>query len=115
MLAPGTAEVTINNAELAATHAVRCTSAGNLTTITTGNTTSGVTALVSSVDGLSAMTVDINDVGGFTGSYNDGLTKEPTTVDLDGRTYDITGTADGFTADNPSARVQGSFAVKVAC
>jgi ipoprotein LpqH len=114
-LAPGTAKVTINDVEAGTTNAVHCTAAGDLTTITTGDSGSGVTALVSSVDGLSAVAVNINAVGGFTGSYNEGLSAEPAKVDMTGRTYDITGTADGFNAENPSARSPGSFALKVAC
>jgi len=31
------------------------------------------------------------------------------------RTYDISGTADGFNTDNPSFRTSGTFAIKVAC
>ena len=32
-----------------------------------------------------------------------------------GRTYDITGTADGFLTDKPSFRTNGTFAIKVSC
>jgi ipoprotein LpqH len=34
---------------------------------------------------------------------------------MTGRTYDISGTADGFDTDRPSFRASGSFAVKVSC
>ena len=34
---------------------------------------------------------------------------------MTGRTYDITGTADGFDMANPSFRTYGTFAIKVAC
>ncbi|HEY6650180.1 MAG TPA: lipoprotein LpqH, partial [Mycobacterium sp.] len=36
-------------------------------------------------------------------------------VSMKGRTYDITGTADGFDTANPSFRTSGTFAIKVAC
>jgi hypothetical protein len=93
---------------------VDCTAAGSLTTITTGDQASGVTTLVSNKDELTAETVSINNVGGFTGSYNAGLggTAKVTMTD---RTYDITGTADGFDTANPSFRTSGTFAIKVAC
>jgi hypothetical protein len=34
---------------------------------------------------------------------------------MTGRTYDITGTADGFDTASPSFRKSGNFAIKVAC
>jgi hypothetical protein len=110
----GTAEVTVNDANAGSTNAVACTAAGPLTTITTGDAQSGVTALVSNKGELTAESVSINNLGGFTGSYNAGLGGEAT-VTMTGRTYAITGTADGFATDNPSFRANGTFAIKVAC
>jgi ipoprotein LpqH len=106
--------MTVNGQNIGTTEAVTCTPAGSLTTITAGDQTSGVTALVSNKDELTAAAVNINNVGGFTGSYNAGLggTAE---VTMTGRTYDITGTADGFDTANPSFRTNGTFAIKVAC
>ena len=113
-LVAGTAQVTVNGQNIGTTQAVDCTAAGSLTTITTGDQTSGVTTLVSNKDELTAEAVSINNVGGFTGSYNAGLggTAKVTMTD---RTYDITGTADGFDTANPSFRKSGTFAIKVAC
>jgi lipoprotein LpqH len=110
----GTAAVTVNDANAGSTDAVTCSAAGPLTTITTGDGESGVTALVSNKDELTAESVSIRNLGGFTGSYNAGLGGEAT-VTMTGRTYDITGTADGFATDNPSFRTNGTFAIKVAC
>jgi lipoprotein LpqH len=113
-LVVGTAAVTVNDVDAGSTDSVACTTAGALTTITTGDAASGVTALVSNKDELTAESVSINNLGGFTGSYNAGLGGEAT-VTMTGRTYDITGTADGFATDNPSFRTNGTFAIKVAC
>jgi lipoprotein LpqH len=113
-LIAGTAQVTVNSQNTGTTEAVQCTPAGSLTTITTGDQASGVTALVSNKDELTAAAVDINNVGGFTGSYNAGL-GGAAKVTMTGRTYDITGTADGFNTDNPSFRTSGTFAIKVSC
>lgn len=113
-LVAGTAQMTVNGQNIGTTQAVDCTAAGSLTTITTGDQASGVTTLVSNKDELTAEAVSINNVGGFTGSYNAGLggTAKVTMTD---RTYDITGTADGFDTANPSFRKSGTFAIKVAC
>ena len=113
-LVAGTAQVTVNGQDIGTTEAVQCTPAGTLTTITTGDNTSGVTAMVSNKDELLAESVSINNVGGFTGSYNAGL-GGTAKVTMTGRTYDISGTADGFLTDNPSFRANGTFAIKVSC
>ncbi|WP_192725228.1 lipoprotein LpqH [Mycobacterium sp. OAS707] len=114
MLVAGTAQVTVNGQNVGTTQAVACTPAGPLTTITTGDQVSGVTALISNKDELAADAVSINNVGGFTGSYNRGLGGDAK-VTMAGRTYDISGTADGFATANPSFRTSGTFAIKVAC
>ena len=113
-LVAGTAQVTVNGTDTGTTEAVQCDPAGTMTTITTGDDASGVTAVVSSKDELLAESVAINNLGGFTGSYNTGLggTAE---VTMTGRTYNITGTADGFLTDKPSFRTNGTFAIKVSC
>ena len=113
-LPAGTAQVTVNGQNLGTTEAVQCTPAGSLTTITTGDQASGISALISNEDELIAAAVGINNVGGFTGSYNAGL-GGTAKVTMTGRTYDITGTADGFDTANPSFRTSGTFAIKVAC
>jgi lipoprotein LpqH len=114
MLVAGTAQMTVNGQNVGTTEAVSCTPAGTLTTITTGDQTSGVTALISNKDELAADAVSINNVGGYTGSYNRGLGGDAK-VTMTGRTYDISGTADGFDTANPSFRKAGTFAIKVAC
>lgn len=113
-LVAGTAQVTINGQDAGTTEAVQCTSIGTLIIIKTGDDTSGVTALVSNKDQLIAESVALRDLGGFTGSYNAGL-GDTAQVAMTGRTYDISGTADGFDTDNPSFRNAGTFAVKVSC
>jgi lipoprotein LpqH len=113
-LVAGTAQVTVNGQNTGTTEAVQCAPAGSLTTITTGDQTSGISALISNKDELTAEAVGINNVGGFTGSYNAGL-GGTAKVTMSGRTYDITGTADGFDTANPSFRNSGTFAIKVSC
>ena len=82
--------------------------------IATGDVTAGATALVSNKDALTAQSVGIQDLGGFTGSYMEGLQGQAQ-VTMSGQTYTIRGTAEGFDTDNPSARTTGTFVIKVAC
>ncbi len=113
-LVAGTAQMSVNGQNVGTTTAVQCATTSTLTTITTGDQASGISALISNKDALTAESVGINNVGGFTGSYNKGLGGSAK-VTITGRTYDITGTADGFATANPSFRTSGTFAVKVAC
>lgn len=116
-LIAGTAQVTVNGRDAGTTDAVQCNTTGYLTTITTGDQTSGVTAMVSNKEELAVESVGINNVGGFTGSYTAGVgdTAEAADIAMTGRTYDISGAADGFDTDNPSFRASGTFAIRVSC
>jgi ipoprotein LpqH len=113
-LVAGTAQVTVNGQDTGTTEAVQCSSLGSLTTINTGDQASGVAAMVSNKDELTAESVGINNLGGFTGSYNAGL-GGTAKVTMTGRTYDITGTADGFDTAKPSFRSSATFSIKVSC
>ena len=70
--------------------------------------------MVSNAEGLDVKLLRLTDLGGFTGSYNQGLDGEAT-VSMTDRTYDINGTAVGFDLDNPSFRSTGDFRIKIAC
>lgn len=117
-LIAGTAQVTVNGQDTGTTDSVQCDSAGTLMIITTGDPddpqASGISAMVASEDELIVREVGIRNLGGFTGSYNDGLGGEAS-VTMTGRTYDIQGTADGFETANPSFRKTGNFQIKISC
>lgn len=110
----GTAQVTVNGADAGLTDKVACSVAGPLTTINTGTGDSGVTALVSSEGKLTARSVSIRNLGGFTGSYNADLGGDAE-VTATGRSFAISGTADGFATSQPSFRTSGAFTINVAC
>jgi ipoprotein LpqH len=113
-LPAGTAKVTINDRALPQTTAVKCMSLGSLTKIATGDAATGVMAFVSNETALIVDSVSINDLGGFTGSYMEGLAGKAD-VSLHDQTYTIRGRADGFDTDNPSLRAAGTFRIQVAC
>ncbi|BBU20994.1 lipoprotein LpqH [Mycobacterium xenopi] len=113
-LPAGTAKVTINDRALPETTAVKCTAIGPLTRIVTGDRAAGITALVSNQTRLAAKSVTITDLGGFTGSYTEGLSGNADTSMKD-QTYVIRGTAAGFDTAKPNLRTTASFALRVAC
>jgi ipoprotein LpqH len=113
-LLAGTAEVSVNGTDVNTTNAVSCTTTGAVTNIKTGDDQAGTTSAVKSADGLAVPFAQITNLGGFTGSYWQNL-GPAAKVKMTGGTYEITGTATGFNADNPSARATETFTIKVAC
>lgn len=112
-LPPGTAQLSIDGADLGTTEAVRCSDIAWSTTITTGDDNRGATVMVSSAAKLVVESVQIRDLNGFTGNYNRGLAGDAS-VALINATYHITGNALGYepTSIAPTTR---PFDIKVAC
>ena len=113
-LPPGTAEVTINGTDAGTSHSARCQTIGAVTMITTGDDDSGSASAIDYSDTLTVQFVKIRNLGGFTGSYWANL--DPAgAVQATSNSYVLTGTANGFNKSNPSARVPGTYSIKVAC
>jgi ipoprotein LpqH len=115
VLPAGTAQITVDGRDGGTSHEVQCSAMGFQTAITTGNQSSGTTALVSGGDGLTAESVGIRDLAGFTGNYNAGLGEAAAEVTMAGPTFVITGTATGFRTDAPSFTTDGTFTLRVSC
>lgn len=110
----GTAVVSIGGAEVATSRDVSCTPAGAVTTIVTGADGQGTTSAVDAEGGLVAKYVEIRDMGGFSGSFWEGVGDAPE-VRLSGRTFILEGTAMGYRVGNPSARVAEKYRIRVGC
>lgn len=110
----GTADVTISEQKLTSSRAVDCTFIQSTTTITTGDGATGTTTVIDNADGLIPKSVDIRNLGGFTGSYWQNLGGDAT-VAMTGRTFTITGTAEGFDSGNPGVRTESPFSIKASC
>lgn len=106
--------MTVNGEDADLTQTVRCRTIGPMTMIETGPEDAGMFAMIWAEDKQVVRIVRIYDVGGYTGSYNSGLGGEAN-VSMTGRTFDISGTADGFETDEPSFRASGTFQLKVSC
>lgn len=107
----GTAQVTVDDTDTGMTYAVSCQQVQTVTTIDTGSTTS----VIDIADGLTAKSVEIRDLGGFSGSYWEDLGDDKAQVRMIGPTFLISGTATGFSTENPAARTTETFEIKVAC
>jgi ipoprotein LpqH len=110
----GTAQVTVDATDAATIGSVNCTQSESLVTITAGDNASGMTAVVDLASKPTVKSVSIDNLGGFTGSYWQDL-GPPAQVSTGSKTYEITGSADGFHIDTPSFRKIETFAIKVAC
>jgi lipoprotein LpqH len=110
----GTAQVTVDAADAATIGSVNCKQSESLVTITAGDNASGMTAVVDVGSRPTVKSVSIHNLGGFTGSYWQDL-GSPARVSTGTKTYEITGSADGFHIDAPSFRKTETFAIKVAC
>jgi hypothetical protein len=110
----GTAQVKLGDNATGNSDAVACTPVASSTIINTGDNAAGTTSMVTNADTLAVASVDIRNIAGFTGSQWNGIQGEAK-VRMTGQTYVITGTARGFTADNPSATTTQPFAITVSC
>ena len=113
-LRAGMSEVSVAGQPLVTSELVRCSPTGAQTTIVTGKEGEGTISTIDSTDGLVARSVEFRNVDGFTGSYWQGLDDAPTVVQT-GRTFLIEGSAKGFDAKNPSARISQQYSIRVAC
>ncbi len=113
-LAPGTATLSVAGKEVGTTYSVRCESIDWMTRIHTDLHGSGVSAMVSRADKLTADFVRLDDVDGFTGSYERALQGEAT-VTMTGPTYQIIGAAMGFNKSEPTRLKAETFTLRVSC
>ncbi|BCI53346.1 hypothetical protein NIIDNTM18_26240 [Mycolicibacterium litorale] len=109
-----TAEVTVNG-ERAAKIPVECSQAGwNWLISDFGEETPGFSASLSTGEKVTAHSVEIRDLEGFTGAYWEGTVGDGKAT-IDGRTITITGTAKGEFADNPATAAEATYEIQTTC
>lgn len=110
-----TAQVMINGADIGAERPVRCTQTGWAWSISTpADEESGFSAAISTGPQLAAHSVQIRDLGGFTGGFWEGTVGEGH-ASIDGDTFTISGTAKGSFAHNPTAGADATFEIRTNC
>jgi lipoprotein LpqH len=110
----GTATARIDGQDAEVTHQVSCVPVDTLTKIVIGTEQAGATALVSNDPTLTVKSVNLRDLTGFTGTFDQGLGDEAV-VTMVGRTYRMSGTAYGFDSADASHAKSSTFAIAVAC
>jgi lipoprotein LpqH len=110
----GTASVTVNSNE-AKFNIVKCTQVEWYRKIHIGGDLSGVTvALDERSEPVTAESVRIENLGGFTGMYSQGDGGDAKTS-LSGGRFTITGTANGYKVDKPGEPATATFKIIVTC
>jgi ipoprotein LpqH len=112
-LPPGTAQLSVDGADVGTTEAVRCSEIAWSTTIATGDDHAGVTVMVSNAEKLVVESVQIRNLNNFTGNYSRGLNGDAS-VSMIAATYRITGNALGY-EPNSTTPIARPFDIKVAC
>lgn len=113
-LGSGSAQVSIGDGGATTSNAVNCVTLGSTTRISIGNPTAGVSLVVDDARNLVAREVTINNLGGFTGSYQQDLQGDAG-VGMVGATYRVAGTAVGLSANGPTTMTTERFSIAVAC
>jgi lipoprotein LpqH len=109
-----TASVTVDGHD-AKIQVVKCGQLQWNRTIDIGGDFSGATAVVDqSSRPLSATSVHIQNIGGFTGMYSQG-SGGTANVSLNGDTFTIAGSANGFKTDKPGEPATADFKIVVTC
>jgi ipoprotein LpqH len=86
----------------------------SFTTVSAGQGDSRVHAVLNDSVGLKTVSVEITNIGGFTGSYLANLQGNADAW-VAGSTFQISGVADGFYSDRPSFGAKGDYQIKFAC
>lgn len=113
--AEGTSTVTIDGQDQGIEGTVVCSSMGGNVNIAIGDATTGIGAVVSEGDEPSVVSVGLGNVNGVTLGYQSGVNEGEASVQKDGDTYTISGTATGVDINNPMQPVNKPFEIEVTC
>jgi hypothetical protein len=109
-----TASVTVNGTDTG-NHVVKCWQQEWYRTIAIGGDFAKATVAIDErVEPLTATSVRLQNLGGFTGMYskNDG---GDATMSFSGDKFTITGTANGFKVDKPNEAASATFKITATC
>ena len=109
-----TATVTIDGNDTGGAHVVRCRQSGWAWYIETPEKDNGFTAVLSSEEGMTAKSVELRGLGGFTGTFWADNIGQGKVTGSDG-SYTITGVADGNFADKPLDAATAEFRIQASC
>jgi len=114
-VAPGQAQIIVNG-DTGPTGPVGCSTDDGLTTITVGESSLGVSVVVTDEDVPAVRSVSIGDVGGVALGFATGAVNSTMpTARRNGETVIISGSGAGTDSANPARVVDSSYQIAVAC
>ena len=113
-VAPGRAQIIVNG-DTGPTGPVDCSTDGGLTTISVGESSLGVSVVVTDDDEPAVRSVSIGHVGGVALGFAVGTGSPPPTARRNGGTVVISGSGAGTDSANPAHMVDSSYQIAVAC
>jgi lipoprotein LpqH len=111
---PGRAQIIVNG-DTGPTGPVACSTDDGLTTISVGESSLGVTVVVTDDDMPAVRSVSIGDVGGVALGFAVGATGSAPTAYRNGATVVVSGSASGTDSMDPARVVDSSYQIAVAC
>lgn len=114
VLPPGTAQVVVDDNDAGKTVKVSCSQVSWTTLIEIGDDDSGARVAMQTDRGFTPTSVQINDLAGFTGAYWQDTVGEATASRVSD-TYKISGTARGYTNEDPNKDVMKPFEITANC
>ncbi|RDH74944.1 hypothetical protein DVS77_28820 [Mycolicibacterium moriokaense] len=108
------AQVTIDGRDTGTTYPVSCDQFGWDWKLHTLKDTPGFTAMFTTGDPSGPQSVQIRDLGGFTGSYWKYTTGDAK-FRIDNGDFVLTGTAVGYTSDRPNKTSSATFMIRTDC
>ncbi|WP_197376469.1 lipoprotein LpqH [Mycolicibacterium baixiangningiae] len=109
-----TAHVFINGSDIGERPRIRCEQVQWVWYIETLQDAPGFTAQVSTGERVEPRAVQIDNLGGFTGSFWD-VTVGSADAEITDGTVIVEGTAEGFYHENPSDRASATFEIRTDC
>jgi ipoprotein LpqH len=113
-LAPGRAQVIVNG-DTGPTGPVSCSDDDGLTTISVGDSSLGVSVIVTDDDVPTVRSVSIGGVGGVALGFAEGTESRPPTAYRNGATVIVSGSGSGTDSADPARVVASSYQIAVAC
>lgn len=114
-LAPGQAQLIVNGRDVGPLGPVVCSSNDGFSRFTIGETTLGVTVVITDDDMPSVRSVTIGDLGGISIGYAADVSEEAPTAYRNGDTVTVTGSGNGTDSTNPARIVPTTYQLAVAC
>jgi len=113
--AEGKSTVTIDGADKEVKGTIACTDMAGKTSISIGDVSGGLGAVLTSGDEPSVVSVALGNVDGVTLGYAQGSGQGDAKVEKDDKTYKISGNATGVDMANPMQPVTKPFEIEVTC